>query len=74
MLMTPQMIETAANDIVSFWDNSELADVDKQKILEMVKDYYANKDEYMYDQYLAGLTTRTIDSNVPHTGFEKKNV
>lgn len=73
MLLTPQMIETAASNIVDFWSTSELADIDKQKILEMVKDYYANKDEYIHDQYLSALTDRTINANVPQTGFENKN-
>jgi len=73
MLLTPQQIEKAAQDIVAFWNRSVLPDADKAKILEMVQDYYASKDEYLVDQYLAGLTQRTIDRNAPQTDFENQN-
>ena len=72
MLLTPFDIERAASDIVSYWETSDLPDADKEKILEMVKDYYEGKNEYLCDQYLSALTTRTLDSNVPKTGFENK--
>ena len=70
MLMTPQVIEEAAKSIVNFWESSELPDVDKAKILTMVKEYYDDKNEYVYEQYLAQLTQRTIDRRVPQTKFD----
>lgn len=71
MLITPQLIETAAKDVVNFWEESELPDNDKAKILEMVKDYYEEKNDYVFEQYLAQLCQRTIDKRVPRTGFER---
>ena len=70
MLLTPQQIEKAAEDIVDFWNSSELPDKDKTKILEMVKEYYESKNEYLHDQYLGGLTTRVISKHQPETSFE----
>ena len=70
MLITPQVIESAATDIVEFWEQSELPDTDKAKILTMVKDYYNDKNDYVYEQYLAQLTQRTIDRRVPQTKFD----
>lgn len=70
MLLTPQDVAKAANDIVSFWQESELSDTDKEKILTMVQDYYEAKDEYVHEQYLAALTKRTVEKRVPKTGFE----
>lgn len=69
-LITPQQIEKAALDIVQFWEESTLPDNDKNKILEMVKDYYEDKNEFVYEQYLAELTQRTIDRRIPKTGFD----
>lgn len=65
------MIEEAATDITRYWTRSQLPDTDKQKILEMVKEYYETKNEHIHDQYFAGLTARTIEKHVPQTGFEK---
>ena len=73
MILTPQQIENAARDIVDFWTQSELPENDKAKILEMVQEYYGSKDEYLHEQYLSALTKRTIESNVPQTGFETRN-
>jgi hypothetical protein len=70
-ILTPQQIEAAAKDIVNFWENSELPDNDKSKILEMVRDYYEEKNDYVFEQYLAQLCQRTIDKRVPRTGFER---
>lgn len=70
MLLTPQQIEKAANDIVTYWKESELPETDKQKILEMVKGFYEDRNEHFFDQYFAALTNRTIEKNVPQTGFE----
>ena len=70
-ILTPQQIEDAAKDIVNFWENSELPDNDKSKILEMVRDYYEEKNDYVFEQYLAQLCQRTIDKRVPRTGFER---
>lgn len=70
MLLTPSMIEEAAENIVNFWSISDLPASDKAKILEMVKDFYADKNETLVDQYLAGLTERTIIRNTAETGFE----
>jgi hypothetical protein len=70
MLLTPQKIEQAAVDIVEFWNTSELPDNDKAKILEMVKDYYSDKDDHVFERYFAELCTRTIDRRVPKTSFE----
>ena len=69
-LITPQQIESAASDIVEFWATSSLPDKDKAKILEMVKDYYESKNEYLHDQYLGGLTDRVISKHQPETSFE----
>jgi predicted kinase len=73
MIITPQIIEQAAKDIVSFWEASELPDADKAKILEMVKDYYADKDDHVFERYLAELCKRTIDRRVPATSFEQND-
>ena len=70
MLITPQVIEKAATDIVEFWETSELPETDKAKILTMIKDYYNDKNDYVYEQYLAQLTQRTIDRRVPQTKFD----
>ena len=70
MLITPQQIEQAAKDIVQFWTESDLPDNDKQKILEMTRDYYREKDEYLFDQYLATLADRTVIRHTAETGFE----
>lgn len=70
-ILTPQQIEQAAKDIVSFWDESTLPDADKNKILEMVKDYYEDSNNHIFEQYLATLCQRTIDRRVPRTGFER---
>ena len=69
-LLTPSIIEKAANDITGFWETSELHDADKKKILEMTCNFYENKDEHIIDQYLAGLARRTINKYSPETGFE----
>ena len=69
-MITPQEIEKTATDIVNFWDESELPDVDKQKILEMIKDYYEDENNHIFQQYLAQLCQRTIDRRVPRTSFE----
>ena len=69
-MLTPQIIEKAATDIVEFWEESELPDTDKAKILTMVRDYYNEKNDYVYEQYLAQLTQRTIDRRVPQTKFD----
>ena len=70
MLITPQVIESAATEIVDFWEQSDLPDTDKAKILTMVKDYYNDKNDYVYEQYLAQLTQRTIDRRVPPTQLD----
>lgn len=70
MIITPQLIEQAALDIVEFWEKSELPPNDKAKILEMVKEYYADKNDYVYEQYLAELTQRTLDRRIPQTKFD----
>ena len=70
MILTPQQIENAATDIVEFWENSSLPDADKAKILTMVKEYYEDKNDFVYEQYLAQLTQRTIDRRVPQTKFD----
>lgn len=72
-MITPQEIESTAKSIVDYWDNSELPDTDKQKILEMVKDYYSDENSHVFQQYLAQLCDRTIDRRVPKTGFESGN-
>lgn len=69
-MITPQQIEQTAKDIVNFWDESDLPDNDKQKILEMVKSYYEDENNYVHQQYLAQLCERTLDRRVPRTGFE----
>jgi len=69
-MITPQQIEEAAKAIVNFWDESSLPDNDKQKILEMTKDYYSDENNHVFQQYLAQLCERTIDRRVPRTSFE----
>jgi len=70
-LLKPSDIANAATDIATFIETSELADKDKQKILEMVRDYYLDKNEHIIDQYLATLAQRTVDKHFPQTGFEE---
>ena len=70
-LFKPSDIAAVATDIATFIDNNELAVKDKQKILEMVRDYYQDKNEHIIDQYLAMLAQRTLDKNFPQTGFEQ---
>lgn len=71
MLLTPQMIESAARDIASFWESSELGDVDKSKILDMVHKFYESSDAHFHEQYLGQLTKRLMDRHSPQTEFEK---
>lgn len=71
-LITPQQIEKTAQSIVEFWETSELPDADKTKILEMTKDYYNDKDEHVFERYLAQLCQRTIDRRIPTTSFENE--
>jgi len=70
VLISPKDIEQAAEDIVKYWETSDLPSKDKAKILEMVKDYYESKNEYLHDQYLGGLASRVISKHIPETGFE----
>ena len=70
MLVTPLQIEKAALGIVNYWEESEALDEDKIVVLEMVRDFYADRDDHVFDQYLAQLATRMIERNVPKTGFE----
>ena len=70
-LLKPSDIADAAMDITSFVTANQLADNDKQKILEMVRDFYQDKNEHIIDQYLATLAQRTIDKHYPQTGFEE---
>jgi hypothetical protein len=70
-LLKPSDIANAATDIALFMENSDLADKDKQKILEMVRDFYVDKNEHIIDQYLATLSQRTLDKYFPQTGFEE---
>lgn len=70
MLLTPRMIEEAAGNIVDFWSSSDLPDSDKTKILEMIRDFYADRNETLVDQYLSGLAERTIIRHTAQTGFE----
>ena len=72
-MITPQQIEQTAKDIVNFWDNSELPDADKQKILEMTKDFYEDQNNHVYEQYLAALCGRQLDRRVPRTSFESND-
>ena len=70
-LLKPSDIANAATDIAEFVETSKLADRDKQKILEMVRDFYTDRNEHIIDQYLATLAQRTIDKHFPQTGFEQ---
>lgn len=72
-MITPQQVEQTAKDIVNFWDESNLPDADKHKILEMIRDYYTDENNHVFQQYLAQLCERTIDRRVPRTGFESEN-
>jgi len=69
-LLKPSDIASAATDIATFVESSDLSDKDKQKILEMIRDFYQDKNEHIIDQYLATLAQRTIDKHFPQTGFE----
>ena len=71
MLLTPNDIVKAARDIVDFWESSKLSDSDKLRILEMVGQFYSDKDEYVHDRYLAELTQRAINKAKPPTDLEK---
>lgn len=70
-LLKPSDIAKAATDIATFVETSDLAEKDKQKILEMVRDYYIDKNEHIIDQYLSTLAQRTVDKHFPQTGFEQ---
>ena len=70
-LLKPSDIAAAATDISTFPSQSGLSNNDKQKILEMVRDYYNDKNEHIVDQYLSTLAQRTIDRYFPQTGFEQ---
>tara|TARA_X000001316_G_C922335_1_gene37466 strand:+ start:4786 stop:5028 length:243 start_codon:yes stop_codon:yes gene_type:complete len=70
-LLKPSDIAVAATDISRFPTTTDLSDNDKQKILEMVRDYYIDKNEHIIDQYLSTLAQRTIDRYFPQTGFEQ---
>ena len=73
MMITPQDIEKTALNIVNFWDESELPDADKEKILKFTQDYYTDENAHVFHQYLAQLCQRTIDRRVPRTGFESES-
>lgn len=70
MIPTPQQLEETAMSIVTFWENSQMNDNDKKKILEMTRDYYAEKNEFVFDQYLSELCNRQLNKYAPPTGFE----
>lgn len=70
MIITPQDIERAALGIVNYWEESDAQEDDKIKILEMIRDFYGDRNEHIVDQYLAQLATRVIERNIPRTGFE----
>lgn len=72
-LIKPSDIANAAKDIANFTSSSELSNKDNQKILEMVRDFYQDKNEHIIDQYLATLAQRTIDRHFPQTGFENND-
>lgn len=69
-LLCPSDIEKTARDIVEYWDTSPANDADKIKILTMVRDFYADRNETTVDQWFAGLCQRILDRNDPQTGFE----
>ena len=71
MLLKPSDIANAASDIVDFVNSDTLSDNDKKRILEMVRDFYQDRNEHIIDQYLHTLTQRTIDKHFPQTGFEE---
>jgi hypothetical protein len=71
MLLKPSDIAAAASDIVEFVNSDKLSDNDKKRILEMVRDFYQDRNEHIIDQYLHMLTQRTIDKHYPQTGFEQ---
>lgn len=70
-LLKPSDVANAATDIANFIDTSDLAGNDKKKILEMIRDFYTDKNEHIIDQYLATLAQRTLDKHFPQTGFEE---
>lgn len=69
-MITPQQIEQTAKSIVDFWDESKLPETDKEKILQMTKEYYEDENAHVFQQYLATLCQRTLDKRVPRTSFE----
>jgi len=71
MLLKPSDISNAASDIVDFVNSDTLSDNDKKRILEMVRDFYQDRNEHIIDQYLHTLTQRTIDKHFPQAGFEE---
>ena len=70
MIITPQDVEKAAVDIVNYWEESKAQTEDKIKILELIRDFYQDRNEHIVDQYLSQLATRIIERNIPRTGFE----
>lgn len=68
MLITPGEVEKAAKDIIGYWEKSDLSDTDKRKILQMVFEFYTDRNEHNVDQWLAHLTQREIMKNDPELG------
>lgn len=72
-LIKPSDIEVTARDITNYWNTSKASPEDKIKILNMVKDYYKDRNLTTIDSWFAQLCDIMINknSNSEGTGFEE---
>ena len=70
MLIKPSDVYDVAKDALQFVQKEDISKTDKKVILEMCRDYYQEKNQYVVDQWLAQFLQRLIDKNFPPTSLE----
>lgn len=70
LLIKPTDIYEVAQDIITFADREDISDNDKKVIITMVKDFYADRNEYTVDQWLTQFSQRILDRKFPPTSIE----
>ena len=72
-LIKPTEIEETARDISNYWTTSKASPEDKLKILNMVKDYYKDRNLTTIDAWFSQLCDIIITKNSGETGFEENS-
>ena len=72
-LIKPTDIEETARDISNYWNTSKASNEDKIKILNMVKDYYQDRNLTTIDAWFSQLCDIIITKNSGETGFEENS-